>query len=266
VYAVARVPDMKLTVVLPAYNEAENLPALLERIGSVFADPCCSDPLLIVVDDGSTDDTAAIVQAFSAAHPVELIRHERNRGLGRTLRTGLLEASARDGIVVTMDADDSHDPAIIPTLVRAIEAGNDVVIASRFQPGGGMVGLPAHRRLLSIAASRVMGVVFPHARVRDYSTGLRAYRSSLLRTLVDTYGTEFVSQSGFAAMVEVLLKARAAGATIDEVPFVLRYDRKRGQSKMNLGKTILGYLRLMSNADALCPPVSAKQRPAARSS
>ena len=236
---------MNTTVVLPAYNEAHNLPAVLERLLAVFAALCYGEGQVIVVDDGSSDDTAAVADRFAATGRVIVLQHEKNRGLAAALRTGLVAASSRDGVVVTMDADDSHDPALIPALLAGIESGNDVMIASRFQDGGGMVGVPAYRSLLSVAANRAMRFVFPDASIRDYSTGYRAYRSTLLRRLIARHGEGLLSQRGFAATVEILLKARAEGARIGEVPFVLRYDRKAGPSKMNVSATVAGYLRLM---------------------
>ena len=235
---------MKTTVLLPAYNEAENLPDLLLALHQTLRSTRDGDYEIILVDDGSTDDTAAIAEASAVDGPVRLIRHHRNQGLGGTLRTGLTAACRNDGVVVTMDADNSHDPGCIVAMVAAIEDGNELVIASRFQEGGAMVGVPWHRRLLSVGASRFMNLVFPTAGVRDFSTGFRAYDAGLLRRVIDHFGEEFITQDGFASMVEVLLRARAVGARMFEVPFVLRYDRKRGESKMNISRTILGYLRL----------------------
>ena len=155
---------MKIVVVLPAYNEAANLPTLLASIRAPLEAIAGDNHEIIVVDDGSTDETAAIVEKAAAEAPISLIKHSRNRGLGNTLQTGLVAASQHDGVVITMDADNSHDPDFIADLVEAIKKGNDVVIASRFQFGGAMVGVPWHRKILSIGASRVMKTAFPDGR------------------------------------------------------------------------------------------------------
>lgn len=240
--------NVLITVVLPAYNEESNLPALLDRLNAVLSDSRLGTKdryQIIVVDDGSTDGTARIAQAASLLHPVVLVRHETNQGLGGALRTGLTEASRSDGVVVTMDSDNSHDPAYIPELLRVMDAGYDVAIASRFQTGGAMIGVPVHRQFLSLGASALMTLLFRYEGVRDYSTGYRAYRGSVLKDLHDTHGTEMIRQPGFASMVEVLIKLRNIDASVQEVPFVLRYDQKIGVSKMNIPHTIRGYLNVV---------------------
>jgi dolichol-phosphate mannosyltransferase len=238
----ARAPaTTALTVVLPAYNESRNLPRLLTRIGDVL-DRLGQPYEVVVVDDGSTDDTASIAESAVRRMPVRVIRHRTNRGLGGALLTGLLEAIPRSGIVITMDADDTQDPDLIPRMVERIEAGHDVVIASRFESGGAEIGVPLHRRFLSHAASAVLKRIAPIKGVRDYSCGYRAYRSDCLRHLVDEHGEKgLVQERGFACMLEVLLKVGSNGARIAEVPLVLRYDRKKGHSAMQIVRTIRRY-------------------------
>ena len=105
---------VKITVVLPAYNEEQDLPPLLDRIGWALGNTKNAFQIL-VVDDGSTDRTAAVAEAAAEKLPIRLLKHSRNKGLGAAIRTGLQEASREDGAVITMDADNSHDPALIPT-------------------------------------------------------------------------------------------------------------------------------------------------------
>jgi dolichol-phosphate mannosyltransferase len=235
---------MRLTVVLPAYNEAQDLPALLNRIGTVLS-AASYDFQVLVVNDGSTDATAEVTRQASAMWPITLIQHPHNLGLGAALRTGLHAATQEDGTVITMDADNSHDPALIPTMVEQVEQGYDVVIASRFQEGGQEVGVAPHRKLLSHAASTIMRLVFQYANVRDYSCGYRAYRASMLRQLQATYGPDFLQERGFACILELLLKLRALNARAIEIPLVLRYDLKKGRSKMRISRTIARYAAVM---------------------
>lgn len=235
-----RIPEPKVLVVLPAYNEAESLPPLFARFAGSAA--AVAVHRILVVDDGSNDGTASIAEAAAGSLPVSVIRHPENRGLGAALQTGLLAAIGGADIVITMDADDSHDPATIPLLVNRLLEGYDIVIASRFEDGGREIGVAAHRRLLSHSASAILSRVAGVDGARDYSCGFRAYRSSFLRRLIRDVGeANLVRETGFACMVEVLLKASARGARIAEVPLVLRYDRKQSASKIRVFRTIARY-------------------------
>ena len=233
-------------LVLPAYNEAENLPRLLERVAAAWTRRLRFR--VLVVDDGSEDGTAAVAKAASPRLPVEVVRHQRNRGLAAAIRTGIHEVSRRvaaGDIVVTMDADNSHPPELVPEMVARINDGYDIVIASRFARGGREEGVPWPRRLLSRAASLVFRGVCPIDGVRDYTTGFRAYRAALLRRLWSIHGERLVEASAFSVMTEILLKARTVRPRIAEVPLVLRYDLKEGPSKMRVGSTVRDYLDLL---------------------
>jgi len=174
--------------------------------------------------------------------------HEQNQGLGATLRDGLREAAERAGdrdIIITMDADESHTPGLMLRMVRMIREGYDVVIASRYQRGSRIYGLALHRRVVSRLASWLMRAVFPTPGVSDYTCGYRAYRAAALKQAYALYGDELVNQSGFQCMVDVLLKLRRLPLIFGEVPMILRYDLKRGSSKMRIFKTATGTLRLL---------------------
>lgn len=239
-------------VVLPAFNEEGSLPPLLRRL----ADLSLAGGLTVwVVDDGSSDSTAATAERGAEGLDVRVVRHRVNLGLGRALHTGLraaIEASGDDDVVVVMDADDTHDPGLIPSLQKKIAAGADVVICSRFARGGDDATAPLGRRVLSRGA----GAVFRHALdvdgVRDYTSGFRAYRASLLRRASDHWGERLVEEQGFACMVELLLKLRHCDPVIAEVPLPLRYDRKKSVSKLRLRRTMGQYAKLLMR-DRLSP-------------
>jgi dolichol-phosphate mannosyltransferase len=236
-----------LWVVLPAYNEEGSLGPLLEALLWEL-DSDFRDFTILVVNDGSTDKTAAIVRSYESTGRVRLIDQPANRGLAETLRTGLLEAVRQSGpedTVVVMDADNSHPAGLIFRMTRRIREGNDVVIASRYREGSQIRGLKFHRKLLSIGASWLFRVAFPTPGVRDYTCGYRAYRAGLLRQLMDKRGQDFITERGFACMVDLLLRLREQGAIFSEVPLVLRYDRKEGASKMKVSRTIKETLFLM---------------------
>ncbi|MCC9600484.1 glycosyltransferase [Stieleria sp. JC731] len=237
----------KAFLALPAYNEEEALPELLERVGEAFADNDMPYEV-IVVDDGSSDNTAQIVSQMSFQMPIHLVQHEVNQGLGPTIRDALREAVDRAGerdIIVTMDADNTHPPGLIERMVQMIHEGCDVVIASRFESGGIAVGVPIERHFLSIGARLLFTVLFPTRGVRDYTSGFRAYRASVIRQGFSDHGDNFVSERGFSCMADILLKLRKQGVLFGEAPLRLRYDRKGGASKMQVFKTIGLTLKLL---------------------
>lgn len=234
-----------LSIVLPAYNEAAGLRDLLNRLGRTMV-AYGRRYQIVVVDDGSRDGTASVAEAAAETLPIKVVRHPHNRGLGAALRTGLLTAIREGGIVVTMDADDSHDPELIPLMAERLDLGYDVVVASRFQEGGGEVGVALHRQVLSHTASMLLRRIYPLEGIRDYSSGYRAYRAQVLQRVIAQYGEDrFVEEQGFACMLELLLKVGAQDARLTEVPLVLRYDRKQGASKMRILRTVRRYGALM---------------------
>jgi dolichol-phosphate mannosyltransferase len=236
-------------VVLPAYNEEQSLPALLERIDDALFEANLAYCILLL-DDGSQDRTAAIAEQAAERLPLLLERHPVNLGLGAAIRDGLMKAcelaDPRD-ILVTMDADNSHSPELILRLVRAVREGHDVVIASRYRPGSRVRGVPLARRLLSYWGSWLFRILFPIPGVRDYTCGYRAYRAALLQSVVAEEGSAFFDQDGFQAMVDILLKLRRRESLLfGEVPLILRYDFKEGASKMDVGRTLRNTLALMA--------------------
>jgi dolichol-phosphate mannosyltransferase len=242
-----RTVPSRVLVVLPAFNEEENLGTLLEQIDeALYAERL--DYEVIVVDDGSKDGTLAVAQAHARHMPIRIERHLVNQGLGATMRDGLRAAVTMAGpndVVVAMDADNTHKPGLIRAMLSVIREGYDVVIASRYQSGAVVRGVPFLRRVLSSAASLLFRLVFPITGVKDYTCGYRAYRASLLRAAFDKYGDQFVNQEGFQCTVDLLLKLSMMGAICRELPFVLRYDLKGGVSKMRVARTIRRTLGLM---------------------
>lgn len=236
-----------VTILLPAYNEEVPLPGLFDRF-SQLGGRLDAEWNVLVVDDGSSDGTAGAAMAHPLGREgrVAVVSHERNMGLARAMDTGIhafLERSSPGDILVTMDADDTHDPEYVPAMLDKIRAGADVVIASRFFPGGREVGVSLVRKIFSRGALLFMRVVAPVPGVSDYSCGYRAYKMEILKRAAETFDNLILS-GGFSVMTELLVRLHALGADIREVPFTLRYDRKVGRSKIRFARTIRGYFLL----------------------
>lgn len=239
-------------MLLPAYNEAGCLPGLFDAYRRLFRRHPALRGTIIVVDDGSRDETASIAEAAKADLPIHLVRHPKNRGLGEAIKTGLREAARlsahRDDVLVCMDADDTHPPDHIPSMLKEVARGADVVIASRYRPGSRQHGVPLNRQAMSLVARMLFQVILAVPGVRDYTCGYRAYRMQLVRDGLDHYGNAIITRSGFACTDQLLVNFACIGARFREVPFILRYDKKVGPSKLNLGVTVLETFALLLDA------------------
>ncbi|HDD44026.1 MAG TPA: glycosyltransferase [Candidatus Desulfofervidus auxilii] len=235
-----------IVVLLPAYNEGLSLVPLLTKIENVMK-KLSLEYKIIICNDGSCDNTSEILAKYSKNMPLEIIHHKFNRGLGETIRDLFERASEickPDDIIVRMDCDNTHEPEIIADMITKLNEGFDVVIASRFQPGGGQIGLGTYRTFISRAANIFMKIFFPIKGVWDYSCGFRAYRAKIIQKAIDFYKNDFIQLKGlgFTCTLEKLIKLKILGARFAEVPFVLRYDQKQSDSKMLSSITTLGYL------------------------
>jgi dolichol-phosphate mannosyltransferase len=233
-------------ILLPAYNEEASLPVLLPKIHDAMMQ--WGQPYrLIICNDGSRDHTGELLAEYAARYPLDVITHKINRGLGETSRD-LFERAAEladpADVIVRMDCDDTHEPEFIPKMVDALGNGCDVIIASRFRPGGGQEGVNAYRAFISRSANLFMKIFFPISGLREYSCGFRAYRASIIQSAIGVYGNNFIQLKGlgFTCTLEKLVKLHLLGARFDEVAFMLRYDQKKSPSKMVGSITTLGYL------------------------
>lgn len=232
-------------IILPAYNEEASLHVLIPK----FSDSLASrgEYRIVVVNDGSSDGTARVLEEMSAHYPIVVIHHPINRGLGEAERDGFEYVAQHchfQDVVVRLDCDDTHEPDYIHSMLAKLDEGFDVVSASRFQPGGGQVGLDGYRAFVSRAANLFMRVVFGIPNTRDYSCGFRAYRGQVVKDAVEVYGNLLLQLRGlgFTSTLELLVKMHMLGCRCAEVPFVLRYDQKLTPSKMVSSITTLGYL------------------------
>lgn len=236
-------------LLLPAYNEAPEIPQLFSSVEGILER--LNEPLQIVlVDDASTDGTAETAQTTSCKAPVHVVSHPQNLGLGGALLTGfqtiLSKRPDKDDVIITMDTDNTHDPAYIPDMVKKLRDNQlNLVVASRYAEGGHEYGVPFHRKLLSRAASIFYRWFYRTPGVSDYTCGYRAYRVEAILRAFEKFGDRFVEEKGFPATGEILLKIRAMGNRMGEIPFSLHYENKHTPSKMPKIKTVISTLRIL---------------------
>jgi len=239
---------MDIWVVLPAFNEEENLPKLLGAFELLKSEAYNATIHILVVDDGSTDRTADISADFADKLSITVFQNEKNMGLAYTFKRGISIAAEKAGpedIIICMDADNSHPPGLVLRMIQYIREGRDVVIASRYQKQAVIRGVSLMRRFLSYGMSVLFRIVCPIAEVKDYSCGYRAYRASFLQKAIADKGKQLFAGEGFSCMAGMLLSLANAGAVCGEVPIILRYDRKAGQSKMKILKTVRNTMAVM---------------------
>jgi dolichol-phosphate mannosyltransferase len=216
---------VKSLVVLPTYNEVENIVEVLERVRVALPDGA-----VLVVDDGSPDGTAEAAEAWGADHGgVTVLRRATKSGLGSAYRAGFTWGLQQGfEVLVEMDSDLQHDPASLPDLVGAVAAGADLAIGSRYVPGGKVPGWKWSRRFISQAGNRYAAVVLG-LDVRDSTAGFRAYAAPALSAI----NLESVRADGYGFQVEMAYSVKRNGGTIVEVPITFS-DRQRGTSKMSM--------------------------------
>jgi dolichol-phosphate mannosyltransferase len=210
-----------VVVVVPTYNEAENIESLAAAV-------LATGVRLLIVDDRSPDGTGFIADRLAADSRVSVLHRTEKQGLGPAYAAGFAHAIAAGAeILIEMDADFSHDPTDLPRLIAAIDEGADVAIGSRYVAGGGVADWPWHRRLLSRGGNRYAGVMLG-AGVKDMTSGFRAFRRAALESL----DPASCKASGYGFQVEMAWRARVAGLRIEEIPITFR-DREVGSSKMD---------------------------------
>ena len=235
-------------IILPTYNEEDSLPTLLPELDRVLR--ANGTPYrLVAVNDGSTDGSRALLESAQARMPLDIVDHAINRGLGETERDGFEYVAARcaaDDVIVRVEGDDTHRPEYLLKLIAKLEEGFDVVITSRFQPGGGQQGVNAYRGFISRCANLFMQAIFRVPGVREYSCGYRAYRGAVIQDAIAVFGNNFIQLRGlgFTSTLEMVVKLNLLGCKFSEVPFILRYDRKKSPSKMVGSLTTIGYVMM----------------------
>jgi dolichol-phosphate mannosyltransferase len=221
----------ELSLIIPTYNEADNIPELIERVerslkGRNFE--------IIVIDDNSEDGTADIAEKLGAKYGnVKVLRRNGRLGLGSAVVDGIRMSSG--DLLAVMDADLQHPPELLPKMVKAAEKGFDVVIASRYVDSGGVKGWSYLRRVISTGAILLAHILLPKVRtVKDPVSGFFLIRSSVVDGVP-------LNHSGYKILPEILVKGRYS--RVAEVPYILM-PRRRGESKLN-SREIISYALLL---------------------
>jgi dolichol-phosphate mannosyltransferase len=217
----------KLGIVIPTYNEHDNIGRLIPHIFQV----CRARKIrasVLVVDDNSPDHTGDVVKALSRKYDVRLLTRPRKMGLGTAYVKGFTEIMKRNiDFVMEMDSDMSHDPEHIPRFVSAMDRGFDVAVGSRKIRGGSITGWGLYRKSIS-ALGNAMAKFFTGLHMTDMTSGYRIYKKSVLKSV----GLRNVESRGFVFQIEMLYRSKKNGFKIGEVPIAF-VDRKLGKSKLS---------------------------------
>lgn len=217
-------PPLRLvSIVVPTYNERQNLPRLVAAIQANVRGPY----EIVIVDDSSPDGTADLARDLAREHPVVLVSRPAKSGLGSAYRDGF--KAARGELIFEMDADLSHDPRFVPALIEAVEVGGaDIAVGSRYVRGGRVMGWSAYRKLVSGVGNMLARLILrPGA--RDVTSGYRCYTRAAAELV------QLVESDGYAFQVEALYLARLQGMRIVEVPITFE-NRIVGKSKLGTGE------------------------------
>jgi glycosyltransferase involved in cell wall biosynthesis len=234
---------MTTRLVVLAYNEEAGIGDNLAAI----RDLGLPDLEIIVVDDGSTDRTEAIVRHMKGSMPLDLLSHEINRGVAAAFDTGLRHAAAiskPSDFIITIEGDGTNSLQALRPIIALLDQGHDVVCGSRYVAGGRYEGFPLKRLALSVGANLVMRWYCRLSPIRDYTLFYRGYRAEILQDAYRHYGRSFIVAKGFFANIEILVKlSRLRPLRAAETPVVYSYGAKRSPSKMRVWRNLSEYLR-----------------------
>ncbi|HJP17154.1 MAG: hypothetical protein CMD96_06905 [Gammaproteobacteria bacterium] len=234
-------------ILLPAFNEEDGIERLLERFSRIQKSFGLQITMLIV-NDGSNDKTGIVIKSFKEYLNLEIIDFEKNRGIEDVFYEGFKRVNElskeKDDICVTMDSDNTHNPYYLISIIEKLKEC-DVVVASRFLPGGGMLGVPLYRKILSDIASYCMKKFVSIPGITDYSIFYRGYKVSVIREALQKYDKNLISGEGFSSVVNMLIKLNEMNYKFGEVPFILKYYLKEGSTGIEILKTIKGYLKII---------------------
>lgn len=228
---------MKISIVVPTYNEKDNIKILIPKIFETFRKNKI-DGSLIIVDDNSPDGTSKIVRKFQKRYPIILIVRKKKMGLGSAYITGFKRALKENAsIIFEMDADLSHPPEFIPRFINKIEEGYDVVIGARTIAGGKIIGWSIYRKIIS-KIGNLLGRFLASLAVDDLTSGYRAYRREVLKGI----NLDEIYSNGYAFQLEMLARCSRKGYKIATIPIKF-FNRIYGKSKLSI-RDIIEFLMI----------------------
>lgn len=240
----------QLFLLIPVLNEAGNLPRLVESLKTLSADvQNMFDVHVLLIDDGSRDGTSEIAERLATEANLHLtvLRHETNKGPGKAFATGFCHLSSllqADDLVLSMEGDNTSRIELVKQMLMRRMEGFDVVFASPYMYGGGIINTSAYRIFLSSMANLFIKELLGIHGILTVSSFFRLYRAPALKKLQAIYGEEIIERSGFECMVEMTMKMVNLQLTISEVPMLLDTQARVGRSRMKIMRTIRGYLSL----------------------
>lgn len=228
---------MKIVFIIPTYNEAENIGVLLEKVLALGL----SDSKIIIIDDNSPDGTGEIVESLSKKSKTQIlvIQRKGKLGLGSAYKEGFRIALRQNAsVILTMDADLSHDPNAIPDMLGELKE-SDLVIGSRYVEGGGIVGFPLWRLALSSIAQALCRF-FLGIKVYDSTSAFRVYKTKVIKSIKP----DSIRSEGYSFLIEVVFRTQKAGFKIKEVPIIFK-ARELGKSKVSQSEIYKAFLTVL---------------------
>lgn len=231
-----------IRIIIPVYNEEKNIEDCIVRAAQAIDGQKYQ---FYIVNDGSKDNSVAILNRLSQKFSIKIINHETNKGIAQVFHsaiTNVVRDGEKDDIIIIMEGDGTSDQKLLISMVENIRSGRDVVIASRYKKGGGYKNFPVKRIFYSKLANLVFRLLFPSKKVMDYTIFYRAYSFEVLKKALNIYKNSIITSKYFVANTELLIKLMKLTTNIEEIPFMYDYGRKRGKSGLNIRKNLFQYL------------------------